>query len=551
MLKYLHIENIAVIEQSSIEFTNGFNVLTGETGAGKSIIIDAIYAVLGYRTSKELIRNNCDKAKVSAIFSDLDKICVEFFNNLGISADIDGNFIIERILSLGGNGYIKVNGTPVSATVLKNISPFLINIHGQHDNQTLLNVDSHFTYIDKLAGNDKELSEYRDEFKKFNTIRAKLKALEIDEDEKLRRIDILKYQIEELECACLKVGEIDELKNKLAVSKNISNKIKTLDKLLGLLKDNEDNAGAFGLIRDALHIISVNKDCSLEKEYEYLENASENILNTISAIEETISKFNSDEYNVDVIEDRLAILSGLSSKYGNTEEKMLDFLANAKKELETILFNDEEIEKLSDELIISQDTLIKCAERLTKIRKETASIFEKNVKDILIKLNMPSAQISTEFSKGRYTKNGCDEIQFLFSANAGQNKKPLAKIASGGELSRVMLAIKSILAEKDEVSTLIFDEIDSGISGVTADMVGEQLRAVAENHQVICVTHLAQIASFANNHLLITKEMTDSTTYTKVVGISDEDRIREIARIMGGSKITDEMLKSAKQLINR
>ncbi len=550
MLKYLHIENIAVIEQSSIEFSNGFNVLTGETGAGKSIIIDAIYAVLGHRTSKELIRNNCEKAKVSAVFSLVDESVQTAFADAGIVKDTDGNFVIERTLSVSGNGFIKVNGIPVSATVLKNISPKLLNIHGQHDNQALLDSDNHVTYIDRLAENDKELLEYRDEFKRFNSIRAKLKSLEMDEDEKLRRIDILKYQINELESSSLKIGEMAELKERLAVARNIGNRIKTLNGVLSHLKDDDENSGALSLLRDALHLINVSKDIQLDDEIVKLQDAIENTTTVIDSVENIIFALNSDEYNIDIIEDRLAVLSNLASKYGENEEKMLGFLSNAKEELNTILFNDDEVDRLSDELIDSQNQLIKKAEKLTDTRIKAGRVFEKGVKKILIQLNMPAVEISVECKKGRYTKNGCDEVELLFSANAGETKKPLTKIASGGELSRVMLAIKSILAEKDDVNTLIFDEIDSGISGVTADKVGVQLRNVADNHQVICVTHLAQIASVADNHLLITKDVSNGKTYTVVEKIDGADRVREIARIMGGSQVTDELLLSAEQLIN-
>lgn len=550
MLKYLHIENIAVIEQSSIEFSNGFNVLTGETGAGKSIIIDAIYAVLGHRTSKELIRNNCEKAKVSAVFSLVDESVQTAFADAGIVKDTDGNFVIERTLSVSGNGFIKVNGIPVSATVLKNISPKLLNIHGQHDNQALLDSDNHVTYIDRLAENDKELLEYRDEFKRFNSIRAKLKSLEMDEDEKLRRIDILKYQINELESSSLKIGEMAELKERLAVARNIGNRIKTLNGVLSHLKDDDENSGALSLLRDALHLINVSKDIQLDDEIVKLQDAIENTTTVIDSVENIIFALNSDEYNIDIIEDRLAVLSNLASKYGENEEKMLGFLSNAKEELNTILFNDDEVDRLSDELIDSQNQLIKKAEKLTDTRIKAGRVFEKGVKKILIQLNMPAVEISVECKKGRYTKNGCDEVELLFSANAGETKKPLTKIASGGELSRVMLAIKSILAEKDDVNTLIFDEIDSGISGVTADKVGVQLRNVADNHQVICVTHLAQIASVADNHLLITKDVSNGKTYTVVEKIDGAERVKEIARIMGGSQVTDELLLSAEQLIN-
>ncbi|MEE0946592.1 MAG: DNA repair protein RecN [Acutalibacteraceae bacterium] len=550
MLKYLHIENIAVIEQSNIEFSDGFNVLTGETGAGKSIIIDSIYAVLGYRTSKELIRNGCDSARVSAVFSNISKECMNAFKDIGINLDDDGNIVIERTLSVNSGGVIKINGIPVSATVLKNISPLLVNIHGQHDNQALLNSDNHYLYIDKLALNDKELTDYTDEFKKFNSIRKKLKSLEMDEDEKLRHIDILKYQINELQNASLKIGELDELKQKKAVARNISKKIRTIKSVLAYLAENEEN-NALDCLRSALHIVNVDKDL-------HLDNESGKLLSCIEVLEDVVASFNSlsdtlnsDEYNIDVIEERLSILTNLSSKYGDNEERMLEYLSRAEDELKTILFNDDEIERLSEELVSSQEALIDKAKKLSITRNKAAKIFEKNVKEVLCKLNMPSVDISVENNSGRYTKNGCDEIQFLFSANAGENKKALSKIASGGELSRVMLSIKSVLAEKDDVPTLIFDEIDSGISGKTADMVGSQLRSVSKSHQVICVTHLAQIACSAKNHLLITKETKNNRTYTEVKTLDYDSRVMEIARIMGGSQITDSLINSAKEMLNK
>ncbi len=549
MLKYLHIENIAVIEQSNIEFTKGFNVLTGETGAGKSIIIDSIYAVLGFRTSKELIREGCDKARVSAVFTDVTNECKNAFAQIGVYPDDDGNFIIERALSANSGGYIKVNSVPVSAVNLKALSSMLINIHGQHDNQSLLNSENHYLFIDQLADNDKIFAEYVNEFKNFNSIRSSLKALEMDEDEKLRRIDILKFQIDELSSADLKVGELDELKKRKAIARNIENKIKTVTSILSYLNDTEGEYGAVNALRSALHLINVDKDLKLDEELGKLHNSIEEIEGVVYSLTSMIEEYNSDEYNIDKIEERLALLSTLASKYGKDEESMLSYLSNAEKELNTILFNDEEIERLSEELVKSQEALIQKADALSRSRERAACIFEENVKAVLLHLNMPSVEITVECNKGRYTKNGCDEIQFLFSANAGEKKKPLAKIASGGELSRVMLAIKSVMAEKDTVETLIFDEIDSGISGRTADMVGVQLNKVAKSHQVICVTHLAQIACMASSHLLISKETKQGRTFTDVTSLSGDSRISEIARIMGGTNITDTLIKSATELL--
>ena len=551
MLKYLHIENIAVIEKAGIEFSTGLNVLTGETGAGKSIIIDAIFAVLGHRTSKELIRGGCDSAFVSAVFSLLQESVINELSQAGITADDDGNYIIERKLSLSGTGYIKINSVPITASFLKKLAPYIINIHGQHDNQALLNPDNHYLYLDKIAQNEREILEYRTCFKEFNMIRSSLREKEMDEDEKLRKIDLLKYQINELKDAELIEGEMNALKERLSIAKNVDKTIKNLHTVLSCLKDSDELSGAATMLKNAVHSVAVLDDDSLNSEYEKLLDALENVNLCIDGIQRRIDTLSSDDYDVDKIQDRLSLLKNLSAKYGKDETIMLDFLSAAEKELNNILFNDEEIERLENELIVAQERLIATAEKLSETRRKATLKFEKDVKIVLSSLNMPGVCLSTENKKGRYSKNGCDEIQFLFSANAGESKKPLSKIASGGELSRVMLAIKSVLAEKDEVDTLIFDEIDSGISGRTADMVGIQLKKVAESHQVICVTHLAQIAVAANHHLLITKEEKQGRTFTGVTHIVDEDRVNEIARIIGGTNVSETVLASARELLEK
>ncbi len=549
MLKFLHIENIAVIEKAGIEFSTGLNVLTGETGAGKSIIIDAIFAVLGYRTSKELIRGGCDCAFVSAVFCSLPDSVNNELNEMGISADEDGNYIIERKLSLSGSGYIKINGVPVTASFLKSLAPQIINIHGQHDNQALLNPDNHFLYLDRLAQNEKEQEAYKACFKEFNSIRSSLREKEMDEDEKLRKIDLLKFQIKELTDAALVEGEMEELKERLSIAKNVDKRIKDLNSVLSSLKDNDDSSGAVTMLRNAVHSVSVLGDDSLSDEYEKLLEALENVNLCTEGIEKRIDSLSSGDYDVEKIQDRLSFLKNLSPKYGKDETAMLSFLADAEKELNTILFNDEEIERLENQLVIAQERLIDAADKLSETRRKAAQSFEKEVKEVLYSLNMPGVCLTVQQNKGRYSKVGCDEIQFLFSANAGESNKALSKIASGGELSRVMLAIKSVLAEKDEVDTLIFDEIDSGISGRTADRVAVQLKKVAQSHQVICVTHLAQIAVAANHHLLIIKEEKQGRTYTGVTHIEDEERVNEIARIMGGTNVSETVLASARELL--
>ena len=551
MLKFLHIENIAVIEQSDIEFKSGFNVLTGETGAGKSIVIDAINAVLGERTSKDLIRSGCDSALVSAVFGEIDTYTLNILNDYGITPDEDGNIVISRKLSISGKGYIKINNIPFTAGVLKEISKNLINIHGQHDNQALLDPDKHLMFIDAVAENNEILEEYYNEFKNLNSIRKELQSLETDEDEKQRKIDLLKYQINELESANIKIGEFENLKEKLKLADSAEKTYKAFNNSDILLTGSDDNDGAITQLQNLIkQLNSVDNqtasDCLIK------------INDALSLIEDArsyISNFlNQDEYfslNPDEINQRLDCLSRLMLKYGSSEEKMLEFLDNATLELEKITFSDKRILELSNLLDASTERLVSIAEKLTHSRKKAAKNFEINVSSVLEYLNMPNVKFVVNLEKGRYTKHGPDTCEFLISANQGENPKPLHKIASGGELSRVMLSIKSSLLDKDTVGTMIFDEIDTGISGFAAGKVGTQLKKVSKNRQVICVTHLAQIAAIADEHLLISKSANNGRTFTKVNSLSYQERISEIARIMSGTELTENLYNSAKELIDR
>ena len=546
MLKFLHIENIAVIEQSDIEFKNGFNVLTGETGAGKSIVIDAINAVLGERTSKDLIRNGCENAVVSAVFGELDDTVSEKLKEYGIIPDEDGNIIITRKLSLTGKGYIKINNIPFTAGVLKEIGKLLLNIHGQHDNQALLDPEKHLLFVDAVADNKVILEEYYKEFKNLNSIRKELQSLEIDEDQKQRKIDLLKYQINEIESANITIGEYDELKKKLQIADNFEKTYKAYNNSDILLNGNEDNDGAVTLIQNAIKLLnSVNANTDkLNEALVILEDAKSEISHFLGNQE--FLNVNPDEIN-----QRLDLITRLMLKYGSGEEEILQFSENAQTELENISFSEKRIAELSEQLDLSTNRLIELAEKLTKSRKAAAEKFQKNVTDVLKYLNMPNVKFFVDFKKGRYTKIGCDVCEFMISANDGETPKPLHKIASGGELSRVMLSIKSVLLDKDTVGTMIFDEIDTGISGFAAGKVGTQLKKVASSRQVICVTHLAQIAAMADEHLLIEKSVRNGRTYTKVNSLDYQQRISEIARIMSGTELTENLYNSAKELIDR
>ena len=551
MLKFLHIENIAVIERSDTEFAEGFNVLTGETGAGKSILIDSINAVLGERTSKELIRAGCDSAEVSAVFGNFDDTAVKTLSELGFSPDEDGNIVIRRRLSVSGKGIIKLNGIPVTATQLRDIGKNLINIHGQHDSQALLDSEKHIFYIDALADNTELINEYYQEFRYLNKVRKELEASQIDEEEKQRQTNLLKYQINELESADIKKGELAELKRKAQIAKNYQTVVEALSKADTALNGNDDFSGASALISSAQKELYSLKD----EKWNALAEKTADVLSDLTDIGAEIRDFldNAEYSELDInnINERLDLLDRLMLKYGNSEEEMLDFLTSAKVRLEELDFSDRRISQLSDLLDKSTDRLVELGEKLTLSRKKAAAEFEKKVCDILSYLNMPDVRFTVSMQKGRYTKRGCDNIEFLISANRGENVKPLSKIASGGELSRVMLAIKSVLLDKDPVGTMIFDEIDTGISGYTAGKVGIQLKKVAKNRQVICVTHLAQIAAMADEHLLIEKSTESGRTFTQVKPLKYEERVGEIARIMSGTQLTENLYKSAKELLDR
>lgn len=551
MLKFLHIENIAVIERSDIEFSAGFNVLTGETGAGKSIVIDAINAVLGERTSKELIRAGCDTAEVSAVFGELDNATAAALSDAGVTPDDDGNIVIRRRLSAAGKGLIKLNDRPVTAAELKEIGKHLVNIHGQHDNQALLDPERHLDYIDAVADDDPIKGKYYAEFRELNRIRKELAATETDEDEKRRRVGLLKYQINELESAGIKPGEYEKLQKKLSVARNYQKTAEALSRAYSALKGDDEFDGAVSLLTDAEKSLSSLRNDEWDKKSSALADAAAAAEDISTALYDFLENAELAGIDPDEINSRLETLDKLKAKYGNSEEEMLEFLEKARTELNDTEFSDKKAAELSTLLDDATERLIALADELTAARKKAAAEFEKQVCDILSYLNMPDVRFTVKFSKGRYTKRGCDTAEFMISANRGESVKPLCKIASGGELSRVMLAIKSVLLGRDPVGTMIFDEIDTGISGYTAGKVGTQLKKVAENRQVICVTHLAQIAAMADTHLLIEKKAEKDRTFTSVSPLSYEQRINEIARIMSGTQMTENLYNSAKELLDR
>ena len=549
MLKYLHIENIAVIEKADIDFTNGFNVLTGETGAGKSIIIDSLNAVLGERTSKELIRKGCEKAEVSALFCDLSSEDIKLLEENGYQV-IDGELLILRTLSSSGNSNVKINGKAATVGILKSICKNLVNIHGQHDNQGLLNPDNHYLYIDRLAENSKLIDDYYSEFKYLNSVRKQLQSIETDEDEKRRRIDLLNFEIKELTDANIRIGEAEELKQKLETARNLNKMREALAASYASISGDENSDGAVSMLQNAAKVLRpFDHDNFTLIEQKFLEACT--LLDEIGVdLRNASASLNSENLNTDEISDRLDLIYRLMLKYGDSEEKLLNRLEASQKELEAIELSEQRANELGLELDKSTERLISLGDALSESRKKTAIDFSNKVTAQLKYLDMPNICFKVNIAKGRYTKVGCDTVEFLISTNVGEDLKPLSKIASGGELSRIMLAIKAVLADKDDVDTLVFDEVDTGISGQAAGKVGRMLKEVSNTRQVVCVTHLAQICAFGDNHLKISKAVRNDRTYTEVDSLSYEERINEIARIMSGSDITSNLYNSAKELLD-
>ncbi len=551
MLKSLHIENIAVIESADIEPVAGFNALTGETGAGKSIIIDSINAVLGERTYKEIIRNTADKALVSAVFGELSKASLTVLKENGIEPDENGNISVQRVLSLSGNGSIRINGRMTTAQVLRDISKYLINIHGQHDSQMLLKPENHYIYLDLIASNDKEREEYTAAFKSFTEIRKQIKELETDEDKKYDRIDLLKYQINELETTDIHIGEVEELKKTRELIQNSERVIKQLNECVYMLNGDIDRDGAATMARSALSFLEKAAVDELNDTATKLSDAVDSLETAADIVRKYVADFPYSKEDAEKTDERLDSLHRIMLKYGNSEEAALEYLSKAKAELEQIEFSEERLAQLENELIFAEERLVAAGEKLTNSRKKAAKGFEKQVCEALSFMDMTGVQFIANITEAKYSKTGRDNVEFLISANAGETVKPLNKVASGGELSRIMLAIKGIIADKDNVDTLIFDEIDTGISGRAASKVAVQLKKVSKLRQVICVTHLAQIAAAAEGHFLIEKKVKDGKTYTNVTLLSEESRIKEIARIMSGTELTENTISSAKELLDR
>lgn len=549
MLKTLDIENIAVIEKASVDFSGGLNVLTGETGAGKSIVVDSINAIMGERTSRELVRYGADNAYVSAYFDDICDSALNKLKEFDIELEEDNSLLITRKISSNGKSLCKVNGKTVTVSMLKEICSYLVNVHGQHDSQALLNPDLQYNYIDMLLEDKSVLSDYKEAFKKLISVRRKLKSFAKDEDDKESLLELLNFQIEELEKADIKVGEREELTKKRALIQKSEDIIKSLNLAISVINGDDENIGieqACADVSRTLFKFDETKDV-----YDVFNEINDKLELAKDKAEALLLSIDFSPEEIEMIDEKLDLYYKFSNKYGQTEQEMLDYLEKAKEKRNSILFADEELNRLNEEYENLLNITVKLADKLSVERKKTAKVFEENVKQELAFLDMPKMQFYVDFNKGNLSSTGYDKIEFLISANPGEPPKSLSKVASGGELSRIMLAIKNIISYNDTIGTLIFDEIDTGVSGRASQKIGLKLKSVSKNTQVICVTHSAQIASNADEHFLIQKKFNDNKTFTSVTPLDFEGRKQELARIMGGLEITDTLLQSAEELLNQ
>lgn len=555
MLTSLHIENIAVAKEIDFELSDGFTVFTGETGAGKSIIIDAISLLIGGKFTPDLLRTGETKAMVSGYFSGISEQNAEYISSLGVDADDEGGLFIQRDFSSDGKVRTRINGRSVPLSLLRSVTGAIINIHGQHDNQKLLDQQNHLKLLDLYACNEDLLREYTEKYRSVTDVRSRIRELMISDSEKERESEMLKFQIEEISALKVAPGEEPELEKKAALLKDIKKNRTHTDLVYRALFKNKKGMSADALIEIAQSSLGSLADVMpLSEEYisrlDSIRSELEEIaVNTLS-VTEGIS--DDPEKELNEIESKLSTLKKLKKKYGYTVEEILDFSAKSKERLDNLLTSDLQIKELTKQMNALTASASAVADKLYESRKSAAEKLERLICSQLEFMDMHSAQFIVRIvhTPGDLSETGCDRVEFLLSANKGEDPKPLSQIASGGELARIMLGIKSVFAEKEETETLIYDEIDTGISGRTSQKLGLVLKNCSKTAQVLSVTHSAQIASVGDHHILVSKNVSDGRTSSSVREISGDERIEEIARIMGGNKITDELRKSASVLIN-
>ena len=548
MLSLLHIENIAVIEQADISFDKGFNVLTGETGAGKSIVIDAISAILGQRAYRDMIRTGTNKASVRAVFTKVPNF--PWFEENGV--EYDGETVIQRDIFLDGKNVCRVNGTLVTVAILHKLGIQLINIHGQHDSASLFDEENHLRFLDAFADNGALLADYREKFAAVSELRRQIDRMTMDEGEKLRRMETLKYQIAEIEKADLKSGEDEVLEQRRKLLQNSEKLSQGLEEASEALLGGDDSDGAAALLAQAAYALS--RIARYSDDYtgfqERLTDLKYQVQDIADEVRDSLEELSYSADELETIEARLDIIHRLRRKYGADCDEILAYLDKAQKELDEIEFADDRVEQLKKKLAKQEKQAWDAALALRKNRQEQGTVMAEKILSELSQLDMPRVQFQCRFRETELTSEGADAVAFYLSANAGEDLKPLSKVASGGELARIMLSMKNVLAEKDAVDTLIFDEVDTGVSGRAAQRIAEKLKSLAKHKQVLCVTHLPQLAALADTHMLIAKSEHDGRTYTTVTPLDRKGRAMELARIIGGAHITETTLKSAEEMLS-
>ncbi|MBR3705229.1 MAG: DNA repair protein RecN [Oscillospiraceae bacterium] len=548
MLQLLHIENIAVIEEADISFDNGFNALTGETGAGKSIVIDALGAVLGQRTSRDLIRTGAAKSFVSAVFTGVPALAV--LEECGVEVD-DGELLLQREITADGKNTCRVAGRPVTVAQLRKIGSALLNIHGQHDGQQLLDEEQHLAYLDSFGRVNAELERYTDCYTAMVETEKKIRSYRMDEAEKERRLDSLRFQIRELEQAKLIPGEDEKLQERRDLLRNSERYMGAIQGALWCLSGGEDGGGAVSQLREAAGALSNAR--TLGEQFASLHDRIEAVQSEAYDIAEILRDMqNAMEFSpreLDELESRADQLYRLKKKYGATVEDMLEYLDKCREELDQITFSADIVLRLEKELETKRAAVFAAAHQLSALRQSAAKELEERIQDELRQLDMPKVRFSICFEEKEPDATGVDAVRFLMSANVGEELRAINRVASGGELARIMLALKNVLAENEAIGTLVFDEVDTGVSGRAAQKVAEKLAQVSRRKQVLCVTHLPQLAAMADTHFSVEKGERDGRTFTRVEELDRQRRREELARLTGGANITEAMLAGAEELI--
>lgn len=548
MLSVLHIENIAVIEQAEILFEGGFNVLTGETGAGKSIVIDAISAILGERTYRDVIRTGANRAFVSAIFTGI--LDNAWFAENAVPFDAQ-ELQVQREIYADGRNVCRVNGRPVTVAALKKLGARLINIHGQHDSQQLFDEENHLVYLDAFARDEAEFAAYREAFEQWQAVRREMQKLTMDEAEKLRLVESLQYQIEEIRAADLIPGEEEQLKERRKVLQNAEKLADALRAADEALYGGDSSDGAAGLLSNAEHALSRVSSIGADMEalYQKISDLMYSVQDAADELRALRDDLSYSDGELEQIEERLDAIHKLKRKYGASVEDVLDYLAKSEQRLDEIAFASDRLEVLQKKQTQLQNQAVRLGEILREKRQAAAEAMQAQICDELRQLDMPKIQFVCEFSSQEPTENGLDRVRFLMSANVGESLKPLSKVASGGELARIMLAMKQVLAQQDGVPTLIFDEVDAGVSGRAAQKVALKLWSVSKGRQVLCVTHLPQIAAMADAEFTVEKRVENERTFTSVIHLDEDGRQKELARLIGGSMVTETTLAGAGELL--